>query len=184
MRPALNARLLGLVGGVLLGTLAQAAERPVTVAGADSLSLVQARLAMRRSLLLPGWGQATNEEWFKSAAFAVAEVGLLVGARMQHNRWQDWKKRRKQAFLGSDPFEQEWTLEREEFYLEDRNKLLWWWMFVRLGGVLDAYVGGAMSNFSDEGPLEVGSLGLAGPGGLPGITLTLPAPWQAEERGR
>lgn len=156
----------------------------MNAAGADSLSLVQARLAMKRSLLLPGWGQATNREWVKAAGFVIAEVSLLAGARTQHIRWQDWKTRRERAFRGDDPFAQEVTLEREAFYLEDRNKLLWWWMFVRLGGVLDAYVGGAMSNFSDRGPLEQASLQWSGPRGLPGITLTLPAGRRVTAGGR
>lgn len=158
----------------------------MTAGGADSLSLQQARLAMRRSLLLPGWGQTTNGEWIKAAALGVAEVSLLLGARVQHTKWQDWKKRREDAFEGNDPALQEWTMQREEFFLEDRNKLLWWWMFVRLGGVLDAYVGGAMSNFSDEGPLVLQGVHVGPAGHLPGVSVScdLPPAWFTKPRGR
>ena len=153
---------------------AQDTERPLTTEGADSLSLLQARNAMLRSMVLPGWGQAYNDEWVKAAAFTLAELSLLYGARVQHTKWRDWKATRAEAFMGDDEALKEFSLLREEFYLDDRNKLLWWWMFVRLAGVLDAYVGGAMSNYDDDTESSTSRLRLGGPTGLPGVTVCIP----------
>ncbi len=154
---------------------AEEAPRLLTQAGADSTAILRARGAMWRSMALPGWGQAYNGEWVKAAAFAGAELGILIGARQQHRNWQDWKKRRAEAFLGEDEAYQEFSAYREEFYLTDRNKLLWWWLWLRMASVLDAYVSGHLSNYDDSLDLSVSPGAVAGEAQA-GIRLTLS--WQ------
>ncbi len=110
----------------------------------DSLSLQQGKAALWRSVALDGWGQAHNEEWVKALVFSGAELAILAGAYGQHQEWQDWDERRRQEL---EPDAQEYYATRADFYLKDRNKILWWWLWLKLASVLDAYVSGSLSNF-------------------------------------
>jgi hypothetical protein len=141
-----------LLGLLVLIPLLAAAEAP-RAAEVDSLSLLQGRRAMWRSAALGGWGQATNGQWLKALFFSGAELSIVAGAVGQHREWRHWQQRRREA---SDPLMIDFTMRREDFYLRDRNKLIWWWMWVKLASVLDAYVSGSMSNF-DAGWEERGS---------------------------
>jgi len=110
----------------------------------DSLSLRQGREALWRSVALDGWGQAHNGEWIKAALFSGAELAIVAGAVGQHRQWKRWAERRDAA---TDAEVLEFTASRADFYLKDRNKLLWWWLWLKLGCALDAYVSGSLSNF-------------------------------------
>lgn len=177
-------RARGTILGLLilgLATVPRAAERAVL--RQDSLSLRQGKAAMWRSVALDGWGQAYNGEWLKAALFSGAEVAMLAGAYGQQGQFEDWDRKRRQA---TDASLQEYYGTRADFYLRDRNKILWWWLWLKLGSVLDAYVSGSLSNFDAgwEGlGLEPDRLG----NGAAVLRLTLPLPetrrhgWQARE---
>ena len=110
----------------------------------DSLSLRQGREALWRSVALDGWGQAHNGEWLKAALFSGAELAVVAGAVGQHREWKRWARRRDAA---TDADELEFATTRADFYLRDRNKILWWWLWLKLGSTLDAYVSGSLANF-------------------------------------
>jgi hypothetical protein len=110
----------------------------------DSLSLRQGREALWRSVALDGWGQAHNGEWLKAALFSGAELAIVAGAVGQHRQWKRWADRRDKA---TDAAQLEFYTTRADFYLKDRNKILWWWLWLKLGSSLDAYVSGSLSNF-------------------------------------
>lgn len=110
----------------------------------DSLSLRQGREALWRSVALDGWGQAHNGEWFKAALFSGAELAVVAGAVGQHKEWKRWARRRDAATVAD---EQEFYATRADFYLKDRNKILWWWLWLKLASSLDAYVSGSLANF-------------------------------------
>jgi len=110
----------------------------------DSVSLQQGKAAMWRSVALDGWGQAYNKERVKALLFSGAELAMLAGAYGQHQEWRDWDERRRREL---EPAAQEYFATRADFYLRDRNKILWWWLWLKLASVLDAYVSGSLSNF-------------------------------------
>jgi hypothetical protein len=118
-----------------------------SILGVDSLSLSKGRSAMWRSLAFDGWGQTYNQEYIKAVIFAGSEISILLAARKQNFNWRKWKTKRR---LSTDETEILFYETRESFYLRDRNKLLWWWLWLKMGCVLDAYVSGALSNFDTD----------------------------------
>lgn len=150
----------------------------------DSLSLAQGRAAMWRSAVMDGWGQAHNGEWVKALVFSAAELSIVAGAAGQHREWRRWQDRRRRA---DDGTLLAFYMQREDFYLRDRNKLIWWWLWLKLAAVLDAYVSGSLSNF-DAGWTGDVALGprlapaLLGDG-VPGLRATVPIPIGAARRG-
>jgi hypothetical protein len=150
---------------LLLAAVLRAQEGKPPEAAVDTLSLLQGRRALWRSAALDGWGQAFNREWLKALAFSGGEAAIVAGAVVQHRRWRDWRTRRRAA---TDPQWLAYDMSREDFYLRDRNKLIWWWLWLKLGCTLDAYVSGAMSNFDAGWGL---SLAPAVVGGAPGLEL-------------
>lgn len=151
---------------LLFGSLA---ARPLRAADVDSLALARGRAAMWRSALVGGWGQAYNGDWIKAGLFFGGEVSILLAARSQNMEWRDWRRTRLAA---EDEELRAFAATRQDFYLVDRNKLLWWWLWLKLGGVLDAYVCGALSNFDTDWDGEVVLLPL--PEGGARLSLGLP----------
>ncbi len=88
------------------------------------------RSAMMRSIVFPGWGQWYNRRKIKSIVIFSGEIGLATGVIVQHVRFRDST-----------------VLAERAFFLDDRNKLMWW-----LGGfiaysALDAFVDSYLHNF-------------------------------------
>lgn len=159
---------------VLSLLLALAAAAPAaTEARRDSLSLRQGREALWRSVALDGWGQAHNGEWIKAALFSGAELAVVAGAVGQHREWKRWAKRRDAA---TDAEELEFFATRADFYLKDRNKILWWWLWLKLASTLDAYVSGSLANFDAgwEQAVRVEPARLGDGSGVVRVTWSLP----------
>lgn len=166
---ALFRALVAVLALLVLAPGAQAAGE----ARRDSLSLRQGREALWRSVALDGWGQAHNGEWLKAALFSGAELAVVVGAMGQHREWKRWAKRRDAA---TDADELEFAATRADFYLKDRNKILWWWLWLKLASTLDAYVSGSLSNFDAgwEQTLRVEPARLGDGSGVVRVTWSLP----------
>jgi len=144
---------------------------PATVASAV---MEEAKLALWKSLVQPGWGQWHNGRPFKAALFVGAEIGLIWGIVTQHNRWQQWGDRARQT---DDPALQYDYQRRSNFYLNDRNKLLWWLLWFELFNITDAYVDAALVDFDDTPDLSLQLL----PGGAV-VCLSLPLPLRRGNR--
>jgi hypothetical protein len=114
---------------------------------ADTQSLEQGRQAMWRSICFSGWGQVYNQDLRKAIFFSAAEASILAAAWSQH---KEWRSMRDLADAGL--VDLELASERSDFFIRDRNKLLWWWLWAKLACVLDAYVSGSMSNFDTDWP--------------------------------
>lgn len=144
-------------------------------ADVDSLSLAQGRVAMWKSTALNGWGQLHNGERLKAALFSGTELAILVAALDRQREWRHWQDMRQEA---ASPELEVVYAQREDFYLRDRNKLLWWWMWAKLICVLDAYVSGSLSNFdADWGKESTLRLEALPPdSGLLGMRLQAPLP--------
>jgi TolB-like protein len=73
-----NARVIGVEGGVVLGAASASLQRQGVVSMADVETRTPAEAAMR-SAVAPGWGQAYNGEGMKALLFGVSTYGALAG---------------------------------------------------------------------------------------------------------
>jgi hypothetical protein len=137
----------------------------------DTLSLQQGRAALWRSVALDGWGQAYNGEWLKALVFSGAELAIVASAYGQHRQFRDNDRLRRNA---TETDVQDYYATRADFYLRDRNKILWWWLWLKLGCTLDAYVSGSLSNFDAGWGEELGLQPVLLGSGTPGVRVTLP----------
>ena len=113
-------------------------------------ALENARKALYKSLVQPGWGQWQNHHPLKALAFVGGEAGLLSGIVVQHRRWRDCRRRAAAAA----PDRQNALQRRADFYLRDRNKLLWWLLWFEIINGTDAYVDAALADFDISGDLS------------------------------
>ena len=111
-----------------------------------------ARRALLKSMVQPGWGQLQNGRIVKAVLFAGIEVGMFYAIFHQHTRWQELKQ---DALETSDPLLQYDYERRSRFYLNDRNKLLWWLLWFELFNITDAYVDAALADFDDSPDLSL-----------------------------
>jgi hypothetical protein len=96
-----------------------------------------------RSLVIPGWGQATNGEWLKAGLVLGVESAFIIGIIRDTN-----------TLNGLDPSDPQYAL------VEDNRIAKFWW----LGGIvflsmLDAYVGAHLKNVDaaiEPEPMEGG----------------------------
>jgi hypothetical protein len=90
--------------------------------------------AMLRSSILPGWGQWYNHQKIKSILVLGGELGLIWNASYQNR-----------IALRSK------TVEEREFYRNNRNLSIWWFVGVYFLNIMDAYVDAQLWHF-DIGP--------------------------------
>jgi len=90
--------------------------------------------ALLRSALVPGWGQWYNGAKLKSILVFGGGMALIGAAVIQNQR----------AVKSSIP-------EEREFYQNDRDRFIWYFLGAYLLNLLDAYVDASLSNF-DTGP--------------------------------
>jgi hypothetical protein len=96
-----------------------------------------------RSLLIPGWGQATNREWLKAGLVLGVEGAFIYGIIQDTN-----------TLNGLDPYDPRYTV------VEDNRIAKFWW----LGGIvflsmIDAFVGAHLKDVDatiEPEPLEGG----------------------------
>jgi len=107
---------------------------------------------MLKSIVQPGWGQLQNGRILKALLFAGVEVGMVYGIVHQHLRWQELEQNAHDA---TDPDLQYDYNRRAGFYLNDRNKRLWWLLWFELFNITDAYVDAALADFDDSPDLSL-----------------------------
>ncbi len=88
------------------------------------------RRAMMRSIVFPGWGQWYNRKKFKSIVIFSGEIGLATGVIVQHVRFKDSTVPGERAF-----------------FLDDRNKMMWWLGGFIIYSALDAFVDSYLNDF-------------------------------------
>lgn len=102
-----------------------------------------------RSAIIPGWGQWYNQKKLKAAIVSATEVTLATSIYIQEKRrlkaYQDWKRAQSES-------EKQYYSTLEQFYENDRNKLIWWSVGFLLLSVLDAYVDAHLAEF-EIGPV-------------------------------
>ncbi len=124
--------------------------------------------AFIRSLVVPGWGQLYTDNWFKSAVFFGVGVGMWYGVYTQNDQYhhfQDLARRQKSET------QRELMQKSADFYLDDRNRLIWWTAGLTLLSAFDAYVEAHLYDFEIDPTLGVTP---SGDGPQIGISITLP----------
>ena len=124
--------LLGCI--LLLSSAATAQKADSTAADSAIVQTKSPKAAVMRSAILPGWGQWTNGQRFKSVLVFGAELALAGNAAYQ-NRLALRSK----------------TLVEREFYKNNRNQSIWWFAAVYFLSLADAYVDAQLWHF-DAGP--------------------------------
>ncbi|MFH0765818.1 MAG: DUF5683 domain-containing protein [Calditrichota bacterium] len=89
--------------------------------------------AALRSLILPGGGQAYNQQPLKAVIYGGLEEGLIFGVYRQHQLFKS--SRRSGDDVGAD------------FYRNDRNRLTWYLTGVIILSMVDAYVDAHLFDF-------------------------------------
>jgi hypothetical protein len=135
-------------------------------------------------LILPGWGQAANGRWIKSA--------LAFGFYAGYVAWGVSLNQDKQDALGAfnaaqtDSARAVWAAEADRID-SDRNGKYWIAGFVLLLSMADAYVDAHLRHFDERMDADVG---LIPAGGEPALGVRLTFAWDEDsvnrrrERGR
>lgn len=99
------------------------------------------RSVMLRSLVVPGWGQYYNRQYFKAALVFSAEVGLIATSIY----WSQKAKGTNDADLIL-------------FYENNRNTANWFLLGTVLLSMLDAYVDASLADFDESPDLSLAPL--------------------------
>jgi hypothetical protein len=111
---------------------------------------------MLRSLIVPGWGQATNGQWIKAGVVFAAEAALVAGMVADTQRIQDLE--------AGDP-------ERSRAF-DDRQAKTWWLGGVVFLSMVDAYVSAHLRDVEIEAEPALDSAG--GPAIVARVAVRLP----------
>ncbi len=131
-----------------------------------------------RSMVLPGWGEAANGKWLKSAAFFGAYGGLWAWAISIHQDKMDAIGRMNAA--STDAERLQWRLEADRLE-SSRNGKLWLAGLTLLLSMADSYVDAHLRNFDRRMDATVGWIPDSGDPVL-GVSVSVPvgAPSPAE----
>jgi hypothetical protein len=102
--------------------------------------------ALRRSLLIPGWGQIYNKKPFKAVVIAGGQGVLLGTALAEWKRASDAKK--------------DLDLANYRVHTNNRNLFLWLYAGATVFSMLDAYIDAHLSQDTGEGVPEIGNFWL------------------------
>jgi hypothetical protein len=108
---------------------------------------------MLRSVVVPGWGQATNGSWVKAGVAVVVEGALIASIVRESQRLQD---------------QTPGTAQYEDTY-NQRQQAIWWLGAAVLLSMIDAYV---------DAHLKSGDVELGPEPGPDGLTLAARVRWR------
>lgn len=111
-----------------------------SIAQVDSTKIKNPKIAVTSAILCPGAGQVYNESWLK--AFAI--IGVESFFIYQANYYNE-KQIEEHAKFGTD----EYNSLYDDFYLDTRNKYIWYSAGIYLYGIVDAIVDAHLSGFPE-----------------------------------
>ena len=121
-------------------------------AHADSIKArgwsAQPRYVMMRSLIFPGWGQAYNRAWFKSAAVMGGEVALGITIHKDSQKLKDLQAQLDQLQTGAPDY----VAVANEYnnQIDQRTAHTWLLAAVVTYAMVDAYVDAHFRGFDME----------------------------------
>ncbi len=101
-------------------------------------------LALFKSMVVPGWGQAGNRAWFKAAFFASIEGVLIASALNYRSKASDLYN---QYQATEDINERNRLHDRYEDRVDKRNRYTWFAVITAFISMFDAYVDAHLSGF-------------------------------------
>lgn len=105
-------------------------------------------LALFKSMVVPGWGQAGNHAWFKAAFFASVEGVLIASALNYRSKASDLYDKYQAA---EDIEERNRLYDRYEDRANKRNRYTWFAVITTFISMFDAYVDAHLSGFPIKG---------------------------------
>ncbi len=106
-------------------------------------------IGMFKSMLVPGWGQVGNGDWFKALLFAGVDAWFVLNALKYGSDAGDLFDQ-YEATPGDNIAERNRLYDLYSDKRDQRNKYTWFAVFATLASMLDAYVDAHLSGYPSK----------------------------------
>jgi len=141
-------------------------EEQQSVVYKDSTRLAlenRSRLAVRRSAMIPGWGQITNNRWWKVPILYGGVVGLIISYDVAQSGYKEMLAEAQFRTLNNNQYLYEkyanastdWVIQSKDFYRRNRDLTILLSAGLYALNLIDAYVDGMMFRYNMEDDLSV-----------------------------
>ena len=137
--------------------------QPVVYKDSARLALEnRSRLAVKRSAIIPGWGQITNHRWWKVPILYGGVVGLVISYDVAQSGYKEMLAEAQFRTLNNDQYlyekyakaSTEWVIQAKDFYRRNRDLTILLSAGLYALNLIDAYVDGMMFRYNIEDDLS------------------------------
>lgn len=122
----------------------------------------RSRLAVRRSAMIPGWGQITNNRWWKVPILYGGVVGLIISYDVAQSGYKEMLAEAQFRTLNNNQYlyekyakaSTEWVIQSKDFYRRNRDLTILLSAGLYALNLIDAYVDGMMFRYNMEDDLS------------------------------
>src|SRR5690554_2828204 len=122
----------------------------------------RSRLAVRRSAMIPGWGQLTNNRWWKVPIIYGGVVGLIISYDVAQSGYKEMLAEAQFRTLNNNQYlyekyakaSTEWVIQTKDFYRRNRDLTILLSAGLYALNLIDAYVDGMMFRYNMEDDLS------------------------------
>ncbi len=122
----------------------------------------RSRLAVRRSAMIPGWGQITNNRWWKVPIIYGGVVGLIISYDVAQSGYKEMLAEAQFRTLNNNQYlnekyakaSTEWVIQSKDFYRRNRDLTILLSAGLYALNLIDAYVDGMMFRYNMEDDLS------------------------------
>lgn len=122
----------------------------------------RSRLAVRRSAMIPGWGQITNNRWWKVPILYGGVVGLVISYDVAQSGYKEMLAEAQFRTLNNNQYlyekyakaSTEWVIQSKDFYRRNRDLTILLSAGLYALNLIDAYVDGMMFRYNMEDDLS------------------------------
>ncbi|TCK82663.1 DUF5683 domain-containing protein [Albibacterium bauzanense] len=140
-------------------------EEQQSVVYKDSARLAlenRSRLAVKRSAIIPGWGQITNNRWWKVPILYGGVVGLIISYDVAQSGYKEMLAEAQFRTLNNNQYlyekyakaSTEWVIQSKDFYRRNRDLTILLSAGLYALNLIDAYVDGMMFRYNMEDDLS------------------------------
>src|SRR5690554_3016448 len=140
-------------------------EEQQSVVYKDSTRLAlenRSRLAVRRSAMIPGWGQLTNNRWWKVPIIYGGVVGPIISYDVAQSGYKEMLAEAQFRTLNNNQYlyekyakaNTEWVIQTKDFYRRNRDLTILLSAGLYALNLIDAYVDGMMFRYNMEDDLS------------------------------
>lgn len=112
-------------------------------------------LAMGLSALLPGAGQFYNESYWKVPLVVGLGIYFISYWLDNNRRYLDYKDQYAASVISSPPGGDARLLRVREFYKDQRDSFMWYFIVLYFANIADAYVDASLYNFNVGNDLSI-----------------------------